>query len=108
MSRRVVVRSVARADLEHYFWFIWESSPDAASRFLTAANTTFDRIAAWPGMGRPRERADISHLGIRSFPIDGFPNHLVFYRVPDDESVRILRVRHGAMDLNAVPMPDEE
>jgi plasmid stabilization system protein ParE len=32
----------------------------------------------------------------------------VFYRVLDNSTVRILRIRHGAMDMDAVPMDDDE
>ena len=108
MSRRIVVRSAADADVDHYFLYLAMENETVAYRFLAAVDMTYEKIAAWPGMGRPRESRHPDIAGIRSIAIDGFPNHLVFYRVPDDESVRILRVRHGAMDLNAVPMPDEE
>jgi plasmid stabilization system protein ParE len=38
---------------------------------------------------------------IRRMPITGFPKHLIFYRVEDRE-IRILRVVHGARDLETL------
>jgi toxin ParE1/3/4 len=38
---------------------------------------------------------------IRRMSISGFPKHLVFYRVEDRE-VLILRVLHGARDLESL------
>jgi len=40
-------------------------------------------------------------VGLRAWPIDGFRNHLVFYR-PTDEGVDIVRVLHGARDIEAL------
>jgi len=34
-------------------------------------------------------------------PIAGFPRHLIFYRA-EEEEIRILRVVHGARDLESV------
>ena len=42
--------------------------------------------------------------GIRRMPIAGFPKHLIFYR-PGEEEIRILRVVHGAGDLENLLCP---
>ena len=39
--------------------------------------------------------------GIRRMPIAGFPRHLIFYRA-EEEEIRILRVVHGARDLESL------
>ncbi len=108
MTRRIDVRSAARADIEHYFLFILRESSDAAFRFLDAADATIEKIAAWPGWGRPRESTNAGIKGVRTVAVQGFPNHLVLYRVPDDESVRILRIQHAAMNHDSISMDDDE
>jgi toxin ParE1/3/4 len=57
-------------------------------------------------MGNPREFRDPALTGMRSWPIRGFGNHLVFYR-PTDDGIEILRVLHGARDLRRVFNGDE-
>lgn len=43
-----------------------------------------------------------SHLqGIRRWKVKGFPNFLIFYR-STDEGVEIIRILHGARDLDAI------
>lgn len=39
--------------------------------------------------------------GIRQYPIRGFKNYLIFYRATESE-VEVLRVLHGARDLEAI------
>lgn len=41
-------------DLFEIALFIGESNPEAALRFIEAAEATFKQLAAMPGMGRPR------------------------------------------------------
>ena len=108
MNRRIDVQPLAELDAIHYFLFIGIDDERAAHRFLGAVVQTYKRIATRPGIGRPREIANPTLRGVRSIAVDGFPNHLIFYRVPDDESVRIVRIRHAAMDHDAISMEDAE
>ena len=63
--------------------------------------STLLRIARVPRAGIPcRFKAD-KLRGTRRLPITGFPMHLVFYQFREDE-VRVLRVVHGARDLEAL------
>jgi plasmid stabilization system protein ParE len=66
------------------------------------------RIGRNAGIGHSRETLNSKLVGVRAYHVVGFPNHLVFYRVLDNSTVRILRIRHGAMDMDAVPMDDDE
>jgi toxin ParE1/3/4 len=104
--RRLDIRPRVEIDLDDYYFYLSESSEDAAERFVNAAHETFDKIAEWPGIGHPCETIHPELTGVRTYPVRGFPNHLVFYRVPDDTSVAILRIRHGAMDIEAIPMDE--
>ena len=98
---RIVRRAAARQDLIESYAYIGTDNLDAAERFHAAAQETIKRIGENPRIGRPREYSDRRLQGIRSWPVLGFENWLVFYRLLPD-SIEILRVIHGARDLNAV------
>lgn len=102
MTRRLVIRPAAEEDLDRYFLYIARDSPGMALRFLDSARETFEKIAAWPHTGARRDMMNPALHGLWSRPIDGFPNHLAFYRLPDERTVRIVRVLHGAMDLDPI------
>jgi len=38
---------------------------------------------------------------VRSWPVEGFPNHFIFYRVTDAGVLVVLRVIHGAREIRA-------
>jgi toxin ParE1/3/4 len=79
---------------------------ELALRFYDAARTTFEHLAAMPGVG---ERWASSHprlAGVRVSRIEGFENHLIFYR-ETAEGIDIIRVLHGARDLDRVLEADE-
>lgn len=99
MSRVIEIRPKAAADIDHYFLFIAEGSIEAAVRFFDSVHETIRAIAQWPALGHRRQWSNPELSTLWSRAVDGFPNHLVFYRLPDAETVRIVRVLHGAMDL---------
>jgi len=39
--------------------------------------------------------------GLRSFRVEGFENHFVFY-LPRESGIEVVRVLHGARDLEAI------
>jgi toxin ParE1/3/4 len=102
MRREIVVLPRADADFEHYFVYLSHESLDVALRFLDAVRVTVNAIAEWPEAGRCREWPAPIRLRIWSRPVNGFPNHIVFYLLPEREAVQVIRVLHGAMDLDAV------
>ena len=59
------------------------------------------RILKSPGLGAPCRFSRTELRGIRRVPISGFPKHLVFYSVENND-VLILRVLHGARDLESL------
>lgn len=63
---------------------------------MQAAEQTFAFIADNPDLGSQRHFRKLA--GIRSRAIAGFNNYLVFYQKRGD-TVVILRVLHGMMDL---------
>ncbi|MGA2658546.1 MAG: type II toxin-antitoxin system RelE/ParE family toxin [Verrucomicrobiota bacterium] len=92
------VSPAAREDLDQIHAFISQEDPEAAL-------STFAAVAQMPGIGRPRTFRLPELPGLRSFRVDGFPNYLIFYR-PVTEGIEIVRVLHGARNLDAL-FPDD-
>ncbi|HEY1110340.1 MAG TPA: type II toxin-antitoxin system RelE/ParE family toxin [Opitutaceae bacterium] len=91
--------------VEGELWDIWTSiahdNPDAATRVIEAVYETCLTISAHPHTGRARKFKNPRLRGIRSIPVAGFNNYLIFYR-PVREGVQIHHVYHGARDLDAL------
>jgi toxin ParE1/3/4 len=98
MTLPVFKRPQVFEDLENYAYYIGLDNPDAAERFLDAAEKSFAFIGRTPFIGPERAFRDKRLQGIRFWRIAGFENFLIFYRVEEDR-IDILRVIHGAMDL---------
>ena len=88
--------------IEGELWDIWEfiaqDNPDAATRVVEAAGETFKALAATPSLGVARKFRNSRLRDVRFFPVSGFENYLVFYRVIP-EGIEVLHVFHGARDL---------
>lgn len=74
---------------------------ETALRYYDAAAATFERIARMPALGERHESLEPRLAGLRVQRIDDFKNHLVFYR-PLDDAVEIVRVLHGARDIDRI------
>jgi toxin ParE1/3/4 len=98
-ARPLAIRRTAkaRADLLEIWLYLAERSPAAADRVLDATERLFRLIALHPLMGR--ERPELSP-GIRSFVVMSW---VVFYR-PQPDAIEIIRVLHGARDLEAIEL----
>jgi toxin ParE1/3/4 len=94
-------RPEARLDLLQHFVYIGENNLDAARRFLTAAQSDCKSLARMPGMGAMRDFNNPAMAGLRSWPIKGFENFLIFY-LPTPTGIDVVRVLHGAQDLNRI------
>jgi toxin ParE1/3/4 len=87
---------VAQAD-----WYEEQADRKLAQRWNDAVTSAVLRIMKNPGSGAPCRFALPELRNIRRTSISGFPKHSVFYRVGDHE-VLILRVLHGARDLETL------
>ena len=99
---RITFGDLAVADvLEQADWYQAQAGRKLAQRWEKAVTSTMLRIVTTPHAGTPcRFQAAPLH-GTRRMPIAGFPMHLVFYQLAEDE-IRVLRVVHGAPDLEAL------
>ena len=101
MSPRLILRPPVVQDMEEHAVHLCQRSPEAADRFLEACCAEFEKLAAMPGKGRLREFRNPKAAHIRSWPLSGFANHLIFYR-PIEDGIEVLRVLHGARDIDAL------
>jgi len=99
----IVLQPRAKADLSEIWQFIAEDSDDQADAFIDLIDQKFQLLAQKSGLGRRREELA---EGLRSFPVG---RYVIFY-LPIPGGVQIVRVLHGARDIEAAltkPVADE-
>jgi len=101
MSRKVTRKPDVRIDLIELADYISQDSLDAALQFLEAAEKTFDFLATHCEVGQLCNFHSQETDGVRVWRVDGFKNHLIFYRVVED-GIDVVRVLHGARDMEAI------
>lgn len=82
-------------DLDEIHDFIAADNINAALRFVDLLEEKFQTISQSPEMGRRRE--ELAPM-LRSFPAG---NYVIFYR-PAEEGIQVIRVLHGARDVEAI------
>jgi len=98
-KRRLVFSDAALADiLEQADWYTAQSGRRLARQWEKAVTATVSKAARHPATGSPCEFTLPALRGVRRTIVSGFPKHLLFYNFDDDE-IFILRVLHGARDL---------
>ena len=88
-------------DLHEIIQHLATHSPAAADRFAESSITTIDELAKTPGIGSPKHFRSRVLAGIRSWPVAGFPNHLILYQ-PIENGIEVLAVIHGARRLSRI------
>jgi toxin ParE1/3/4 len=96
-------RDGARRDLIGvYRRYARDAGVRIADRFLASAEATFQRLAGMPQMGTAYEHEHPALVGLRFLPLSSpFTKFQVFYR-PVTDGIEIVRVLHGARDLDRV------
>jgi toxin ParE1/3/4 len=93
------IRPAGRADLAEQVAFLVERDGcKLGDRFIRAVRKTLDLLVAAPRLGRIRRFRNPLLQGIRSWPVEGFSQQLVFYRASATE-IEVVRVIHGARDI---------
>ena len=84
--------------LEQADWYLAQSGTALAERWDKAVTSAALRIVKNPSSGTlcTFKRSEVSD--VRRTRITGFPKHLLFYKF-DRDAVFVLRVVHGARDL---------
>ena len=75
-----------------------DQSTNTADRWVDAVDRAATRLAGFPALGRARDELVV---GVRSFPVG---KYLIFYTISPD-GVDVLRVLHGARDLDELLQP---
>jgi toxin ParE1/3/4 len=76
-------------------------SPQVATKFIQAANETWDLLENMPEVGAPRRYRNRKLLGLRMWPMRRFEKYLVFYRALE-RSVDVVRVLHSSRDIRRI------
>jgi toxin ParE1/3/4 len=97
----VVIRPRALADLADIWAYIAEGSVKHADRFAALINREFRALSRQTLMGRSRPELA---AGLRSFPVG---RYLIFY-LPLPKGIEVVRVLHGARDIESALRDDED
>jgi toxin ParE1/3/4 len=100
-SRRVIIEPDALQDIDNQFNYLAKENPEAARRFLTAWQDTFNELAVMPNMGSPVDIGTPRYPGMRMWPIRGFRKIVVFY-ISSTNDINILRVLHTAQNIEDI------
>ncbi|BAZ12375.1 plasmid stabilization system protein [Calothrix sp. NIES-4071] len=92
---RIVRRPEAKTDLKEIWKYIAAQDKERASNFLKVLDEALQSLAQHPFMGK--ERPEIMEE-IRSFPVKSY---VIFYR-PLDNGIEVVRILHGARDIEAL------
>ncbi len=84
-----------------------QGSVKTARRFLSEVDKSFDRIANRPGIGARFEPGESNLEQLRVATVSRFKHYLVFYR-PIDDGIEVLRVLHGARDIQNILADDDD
>jgi toxin ParE1/3/4 len=102
VSRSISIAPRADKDIDEHFGLIAAGAGiDAAARFHDRLYEMFRLIAWMPGAGKLYgfRRKRLSTL--RSWPVKGYRNFLIFYR-RTRRGIEIVRVLHGARDIQRI------
>ncbi len=94
--KRVWITPAARNDLQGIRAYVTRYSPAIARRLLEDIRRATVRLGEHPHIGHVRE--DLTPQPVRFWPVRSY---LIVYDT-DAESVRVLRILHGAQDVGSI------
>lgn len=97
--RALKISLAAKSDVREIARAIAVQNMDAALRFYEAVDQTCLFLSRHPDVRSQRRPVDRSLDGMRSYGVIGFRTYLVSF-LPGSRALRILRVMHGARDLD--------
>jgi toxin ParE1/3/4 len=103
----ITQRPRARIDLlEQFVYFGEQAGVELAERFFTAVEQTCEQLVRNPLMGPTCYSGVPSLHGLRRFPVAQFEQFLIFY-LPTADGIDVIRVLHGARDLDRLFAEEE-
>ena len=91
----------AERDIEECFVYIGEDDLDVAVHFLVAVEDSIEEIGRNPFIGKQREFKSSQIPTLRVWLVKNFTNYQIYYTVKS-ETIEIIRVLHGARDLDDI------
>ncbi|MCP9495539.1 MAG: type II toxin-antitoxin system RelE/ParE family toxin [Pyrinomonadaceae bacterium MAG19_C2-C3] len=91
----VKVADAAEEDLKEIWAYIAERNTEAASKFIKEITGRFAVLRDYPQMGREQHNLLVN---LRSFAVK---DYIIFYQ-PFEDGIEILRVLHGARDIESI------
>jgi toxin ParE1/3/4 len=105
--RPVEFHPAARSDLlDQAEYYDSEGGEELSSRFMRQCEAGFERLAKFPASGAPTRIRHTRLRDCRFILVPGFDQILIFYLVAQ-QSVVIVRVLHGARDIEALLEAEE-
>jgi toxin ParE1/3/4 len=92
---RLLIKPLAEQDLDGIWDYIAIDNSDRAEKVLRTLYSKMGTLAHNPYIGRERKEIE---AGLRSFPVGSY---VVFY-YPLSDGVEVVRVLHGARDIQDV------
>ena len=103
----VTQRPRARLDLLEQFVYFGETADAAlAERYFAAVDQTCAVLVDQPHAGVLYDSGIAQIEGLRRFPVRGFEYYLVFY-IPCSGGIEVVRVLHGARDIDNIFAQEE-
>jgi toxin ParE1/3/4 len=96
----IIKRPSARTDLIEIWDNIADDSEARADKFIDDLDRKFQVLARKPNLGRLRDELA---KDLRGFP---FGRYIIFF-LPLADGIELVRVLHGARDLDAIFHPEE-
>jgi toxin ParE1/3/4 len=94
-------------DLIDIATYIANTNLDLSDRFLQAAEETFQQLGQMPEIGKRCQFLHPELQNIRQIGVKEFRKYLIFYQ-SSQASVEIIRVIHGARDLESLLTEEED
>ena len=97
----IITSPKARKDIKSFFHYISQDDLAVAYRLLDRIENTHELISSSPKMGQIFRTTNPKLLGMRWFPVNDFPKHLIFY-IQSATKITIVRVLHKAQDISNI------
>ncbi|MEK7794776.1 MAG: type II toxin-antitoxin system RelE/ParE family toxin [Candidatus Hydrogenedentota bacterium] len=107
MPLRIRITPAALDEIDGITRYIGSLNAEAASRFYDAIDSALQTLADAPRIGSVRRFRNRRIGELRMWPIQEFPDRLIFYRVSEDV-LEIVHVLHSAQDYRRQLGPESE
>jgi Plasmid stabilization system protein len=97
----VILTTIAQEDVYDIASYLADQSYDAGIRFHDQFDMTLERLEEMPELGTVCRFENVGEE-IRVWPVKGFHNYLIFYRIKYPEVTIVLRVLHGSTDYETL------